>query len=144
MDCSPPGSSSMGFPRQENWSGLPFPSPHNVLHKNKCTRIPNVSGLFIILTNLKQSKDLYTRDWLKFLWITHSEEYYTALKLLWMAQASPYPLYGPILGWFWVPCLARDGHSPCPLPPAAPCSVPPLLWLTGLLFYHDMGWLTRN
>ena len=25
-DCSPPGSSSMGFPRQECWSGLPFPS----------------------------------------------------------------------------------------------------------------------
>ena len=24
MDCSPPG---LGFPRQENWSGLPFPTP---------------------------------------------------------------------------------------------------------------------
>ena len=29
MDCNPPGSTplSMGFPRQEYWSGLPFPSP---------------------------------------------------------------------------------------------------------------------
>ena len=29
MDCSPPGSSvhAMGFPRQEHWSGLPFPFP---------------------------------------------------------------------------------------------------------------------
>ena len=27
MDCSPPGSSAMDFPRQEYWSGLPFPSP---------------------------------------------------------------------------------------------------------------------
>ena len=27
MDCSPPGSLSVGFPRQEYWSGLPFPSP---------------------------------------------------------------------------------------------------------------------
>ena len=27
MDCSLPGSSVMGFPRQEYWSGLPFPSP---------------------------------------------------------------------------------------------------------------------
>ena len=27
MDCGPPGSSSMGFPREEYWSGLPFPSP---------------------------------------------------------------------------------------------------------------------
>ena len=27
MDCSPPGSRSLGFSRQEHWSGLPFPSP---------------------------------------------------------------------------------------------------------------------
>ena len=27
MGCSPPGSSSMGFPSQEYWRGLPFPSP---------------------------------------------------------------------------------------------------------------------
>ena len=26
VDCSPPGSSVMGFPRQESWSALPFPS----------------------------------------------------------------------------------------------------------------------
>ena len=26
-DCSPPGSLSMGFSKQEYWSGLPFPSP---------------------------------------------------------------------------------------------------------------------
>ena len=26
MDCSLTGSSSMGFSRQEYWSGLPFPS----------------------------------------------------------------------------------------------------------------------
>ena len=27
MDCSLPGSGSMGFSRQEYWSGLPFHSP---------------------------------------------------------------------------------------------------------------------
>ena len=27
MDCSPPGSSIMGFSRQECWSGMPSPSP---------------------------------------------------------------------------------------------------------------------
>src|SRR5574337_598976 len=27
MDCSPPGSWSMGFSRQESWSGVPLPSP---------------------------------------------------------------------------------------------------------------------
>ena len=27
MDCSPPGSSTHGFSRQEDWSGVPLPSP---------------------------------------------------------------------------------------------------------------------
>ena len=27
MDCSLPGSSTVGFPRQEYWNGLPLPSP---------------------------------------------------------------------------------------------------------------------
>ena len=27
MDCSPPGSSVHGIPRQEYWSGVPFPTP---------------------------------------------------------------------------------------------------------------------
>ena len=27
MDYSPPGSSVLGFTRQEYWSGLPFPTP---------------------------------------------------------------------------------------------------------------------
>ena len=30
MDYSPPGSSVVGYPRQEYWSGLPFPSPGDV------------------------------------------------------------------------------------------------------------------
>ena len=30
MDCSPRGSSSMEFSRQEYWSGLPLPPPGNL------------------------------------------------------------------------------------------------------------------
>ena len=30
MNCSPPVPLSMGFPRQESWSGLPFPSPEDL------------------------------------------------------------------------------------------------------------------
>ena len=30
MGCSPSGSSLPGFPRQEYWSGLPFPPPGNL------------------------------------------------------------------------------------------------------------------
>ena len=32
MDCSLPGCSVHGFSRQEYWSGLPFPSPGNLLN----------------------------------------------------------------------------------------------------------------
>ena len=33
IDCSRPSSVPMGFPRQESWSGLPFPSPGAFLTK---------------------------------------------------------------------------------------------------------------
>ena len=32
MDCSLPGSSVLGFSRQEYWSGVPFPSPKKDLN----------------------------------------------------------------------------------------------------------------
>ena len=32
-DGSPPGSLSLGFSRQEHWSGLPFPSPMHECEK---------------------------------------------------------------------------------------------------------------
>ena len=35
IDSSPPGSPSLGFSRQEHWSGLPFPSPVNQLKPSK-------------------------------------------------------------------------------------------------------------
>ena len=35
IDRSPPGSPSLGFSRQEDWSGLPFPSPVHESEKSK-------------------------------------------------------------------------------------------------------------
>ena len=35
IDGLPPGSPSLGFSRQEHWSGLPFPSPRQYLELNK-------------------------------------------------------------------------------------------------------------
>ena len=32
MECSPPGSSVLGFSGQEDWNGLPFPSPGDLLN----------------------------------------------------------------------------------------------------------------
>ena len=38
MDCSPPGSPSLGFSRQEHWSQLPFPFPMHESEKWKWSR----------------------------------------------------------------------------------------------------------
>ena len=45
IDGSPPGSPSLGFSRQEHWSGLPCPSPMHESEKSKRSRsvIPNSS-----------------------------------------------------------------------------------------------------
>ena len=45
MDCSSPGSSVHGFPlRQEYWSGLPFPSPGDLLDPGMEPRSPVLTG----------------------------------------------------------------------------------------------------
>ena len=43
IDGSPPGSPSLGFSRQEHWSGLPFPSPMHESEKWKwsCSVVPD-------------------------------------------------------------------------------------------------------
>ena len=38
LDGSPPGSLSLGFSRQEHWSGLPFPSPMHESEKSNWSR----------------------------------------------------------------------------------------------------------
>ena len=43
MDYSPPGSLSMGFPRQEYWSGLPFLPPGNL--PDPVTELPSPASL---------------------------------------------------------------------------------------------------
>ena len=45
MDCSLPGSSlSMGFSRQEYWSGVPFPSPGDLPHPGIEPRSPTLQA----------------------------------------------------------------------------------------------------
>ena len=51
MDCSPPGSLSMGFSRQEYWSGLPCPPPGDLLDpgiKPKSPAAPALAVIFFI------------------------------------------------------------------------------------------------
>ena len=44
MDCRPPGSSVHGFPRQEYWSGLPFPSPGDLPNPGIEPRSPSLQA----------------------------------------------------------------------------------------------------
>ena len=44
MDCSPQAPLSIGFPRQEYWSGLPFPSPGDLPNPGIKTRSPGLQA----------------------------------------------------------------------------------------------------
>ena len=44
MDCSPPGPLSMGFSRQESWSGLPFPSLGDLPNPGIKSRSPTLQS----------------------------------------------------------------------------------------------------
>ena len=52
MDCSPPGPSVHGFPRKEYWSGLPFPSPGDLLNPGIEPMCPALAGGFFTLSHL--------------------------------------------------------------------------------------------
>jgi len=49
MDCSPQAPLSMGFSRQEYWSGLPFPSPGDLPHPGVEPPSPTLAGRFFTL-----------------------------------------------------------------------------------------------
>ena len=46
VDCSPQAPLSVGFSRQEDWSGLPCPSPGNLPHPGIEPRSPALAGGF--------------------------------------------------------------------------------------------------
>ena len=46
LNCSLPGSSVMGFPRQEYWSRLPFPPPGDLPNPGKEPMSPALAGRF--------------------------------------------------------------------------------------------------
>jgi len=58
MDCSPLVSLSMGLSRQDYWSGLPFPSPGDILNPGTELLSPASSGGFFTTGSPgKPSKD---------------------------------------------------------------------------------------
>ena len=70
MDCSLPGSLSMGFLIQEYWNGMPFPSPQDFLNTGIKTESPHL---------------LYCRQ------ILYHQLYYTTQSNL-QIQCNPYQI----------------------------------------------------
>ena len=72
MDCNPPGRLSIGFPRQEYWCGLPFPSPGDLPNCGDWIWVSCLEGRFFTTESPgKYSKhcSLYTQDpFLLFFW----------------------------------------------------------------------------
>ena len=80
VDCSPPGSLSMGFSRKEYWSGLPFPSsqPTESSHPRDRTHVSCVScnaGRFFTTEPPGKLTKQYTKH------IIHSSNKYHVLTL---------------------------------------------------------------
>ena len=49
LDYTPPAPLSMGFSKQEYWSGLPFPSPGDLPDpgiRSTCLMYPSLAGMF--------------------------------------------------------------------------------------------------
>ena len=59
MDYRPPGSSSMGFSRQEYWSGLPFPSPRDLPHQGSNPSLLHWQADSLPLSHLGSPIDLH-------------------------------------------------------------------------------------
>ena len=66
IDCSPPGSSSMGFPRQEYWSGLSFPPPGDLPDPGIEPVPPALAGGFFTAESLGLKKLTFEVESTKF------------------------------------------------------------------------------
>ena len=62
MDCSPPAPLSMGFPRQDSWSGLPFPSPGDLLD-------PGIKPLFPVFQVDSSTTEPPGKPYTNYTWI---------------------------------------------------------------------------
>ena len=129
MDCSPPGSLSMGFPRRKYWSGLPFPSPGDLPDQESnlcflhCRQIPYCWTTFIYL----YYQGYTTRQWACLLPVLVCEE-----NRLW--QPTPVLLPGKsngrrrLVGYMQSMGSQRVGHD----------------WATSLHSLHSLHTLSRE
>ena len=74
MDCNPQAPLSMGFSRQEYWSGLPFPSP--VMYTLQQTG-GKLFYFFLCSFSFKSLITLYTKNWFYFYVLFWLKDEYT-------------------------------------------------------------------
>ena len=67
MDCNPPGSSAHGFPRQEYWSGLPFPTPGDFPNLGIEPTSPALAGRFLTTEPPGNPHNINNRDFFHYL-----------------------------------------------------------------------------
>ena len=62
-DCSPSGSSALGFSRQEYWSGVPFPSPGDLPDPGIESTSYTWAGGFLTIEPLRKPATTITSPW---------------------------------------------------------------------------------
>ena len=96
VDCSLPGFSGMGFPRQEYWSGLPFPSP----------------GIFPTRNQSCVSQVSCIGRWILYCWTTREAPF----------LLSPVLFSSSVLSDSLRPHGLQHARPPCPSPTPRSCS----------------------
>ena len=127
MDYSPLGSSVHGFPRQEYWSELPFPSPGNLLDPGTELMSPALAWGFFTAKPLGSKKQT-----------TKQTPKYLSIHLCSIISPS-YLLQGPLGNIFWKSKFwAHWSNSP------APHSIPSLFPFPPLTLRYVLGAVTQQ
>ena len=66
---SPPGSSVYGFPREDYWNGMPFPSPGDLPDSGIEPKSPALAGGFFTIWATREAHEYWKNIWLVYsLW----------------------------------------------------------------------------
>ena len=81
-DCSQPGSSVHGIPRQEYWSGLPFPTPGDLFNAGIEPESPALAGGFFTTEPSREPLFVIMLSFSEFLFIFSFREFFILFDLI--------------------------------------------------------------
>ena len=108
MNYSPPGSLSMGFSRQEYWSGLPFPSPGDLPDPGIEPLSPALAGRFLSLSRHTPQVPLVLKSIYGFLFLLGADRLSVTSPCLVLSILSHRSLLPASIDDFRGICGARD------------------------------------